>query len=81
MMLIGQEEHEATRHCGGLGPYLIAEAIGGDADWAGRLGLALVFGFINFGGHATGPRYLPVRGPLQLLVIFWTYWFVLRESR
>ena len=35
---------------------------------------ALVFGHSHqFWGHATGPRYLPVRGPLQLLLIFWTY--------
>ena len=136
-----------------LAPFLIAWAIGGDADWAGRLGLALVFAFtaighfirtdamaqmlpsavpqrravirisgffeaalaasvlvwprsfllgfaiigflvavfpsniyaairrIEFGGHATGPRYLLVRAPLQLLLIFWTYWFVLRGSK
>jgi uncharacterized membrane protein len=36
---------------------------------------------IDFGGHAKGPRYLLVRAPLQLLLIFWTYWFVLRGSR
>ena len=136
-----------------IAPALIAGAIGGDVDWAGRLGLALVFAFtaighfiktdtmaemlppavpqrravirisgffeaalaasvlvwprsflvgltiigflvavfpsniyaairrIDFGGHATGPRYLLVRAPLQLLLIFWTYWFVLRGSR
>ncbi|HEY5706603.1 MAG TPA: hypothetical protein VIS96_13625 [Terrimicrobiaceae bacterium] len=35
---------------------------------------------IDFGGHSAGPRYLLVRAPLQLLLIFWTYWFVLRGS-
>ena len=125
-------------------------AIGGDVDWAGRLGLALVFAFaalghfvmtdamaemiprsipgrralilasgifelllamlllawpksrllgltiigflvaifpanvyaafqrISFGGHSAGPIYLFVRAPVQLLLIFWTYWFVVR---
>jgi uncharacterized membrane protein len=136
-----------------IAPSLVALAIGSDVDFAGRLGLALVFAFtaignfiktdamaemlppavphrravirisgffeaalaasvlvwpnsflvgfiiiaflvavfpsniyaairrIEFGGHATGPRYLLVRAPLQLLLIFWTYWFVLRGSR
>jgi uncharacterized membrane protein len=136
-----------------IAPLLIAEVIGGDVDWAGRLGLALVFAFtaighfiktdamaemlppsvpqrrtvirisgffeaalaasvlacsksllvgltsigfliavfpsniyaairrIDFGGHSAGPRYLFVRAPLQLLLIFWTYWFVLRGGR
>jgi len=131
-------------------PSLVALAIGWDADWAGRLGLALVFAFaalghfvktdamaemlppsvpqrrtviwisgifeaalavsvlawpksflvgltiigfliavfpsniyaairrVDFGGHAAGPRYLLARAPLQLLLILWTYWFVLR---
>lgn len=134
-------------------PSLVALAMGGDVDWAGRLGLALVFAFtalghfvrtdamaqmlppsvpqrralivisglfeaalavlvlawpksrlvgiaiigfliavfpsniyaairrIEFGGHMVGPRYLLVRAPLQLLLILWTYWFVLREGR
>ena len=125
-------------------------AIGGEVDWAGRLGLALVFAFaalghfvrtdamaemippsipgrralilasgifelllamfllvwpksrllgltiigflvaifpanvyaafqrISFGGHSAGPIYLLVRAPVQLLLIFWTYWFVAR---
>ena len=136
-----------------IAPLLIAEATGGDVDWAGRLGLALVFTFtaighfiktdamakmlppsvpqrravirisgffeaalaasvlawpksflvgftiigfliavfpsnvyaairrIDFGGHAAGPRYLLVRAPLQLLLVLWAYWFVLRGSR
>jgi uncharacterized membrane protein len=36
---------------------------------------------VKSGGHATGPRYLLVRTPLQLLLLFWTYWFVLRGDR
>src|SRR5207248_5777684 len=33
---------------------------------------------ISFGGHSIGPRYLLVRLPLQLLLIWWTYWFAVR---
>ena len=33
---------------------------------------------IPFGGHSAGPIYLLVRAPLQLLLIFWTYWFEVR---
>lgn len=133
-----------------IAPSLVALATGGDVDYAGRLGLALVFAFaalghfvktdaiaemlppsvpqrralirvsgvfelalailvlylpnsrlvgltiigfliavfpsniyaavrrIEFGGHSAGPRYLFVRAPLQLLLILWTYRFVLR---
>ncbi|HEU4679806.1 MAG TPA: hypothetical protein VFS35_09825 [Terrimicrobiaceae bacterium] len=131
-------------------PSLIALVAGSDVDWAGHLGLALVFAFaalghfvrtdamaqmipssvpqrrvliqisgvfelamailvlawpnsrlvglvmigfliavfpsnvyaamrrVEFGGHSAGPRYLIVRAPLQLLLILWVYWFVLR---
>jgi uncharacterized membrane protein len=31
-----------------------------------------------FGGHSIGPRYLLVRLPLRLLLIWWTYWFAVR---
>ena len=31
-----------------------------------------------FGGHSIRPRYLFVRLPLQLLLIWWTYWFAVR---
>ena len=133
-----------------IAPSLVALAIGGDVDWAARLGLALVFAFaalghfvktdamtkmlpptipgrralilasgifelllamlllawpkarllgltiigflgaifpanvyaafqrISFGGHSAGPIYLLVRAPIQLLLILWTYWFVVR---
>lgn len=33
---------------------------------------------VEFGGHSAGPRYLILRVPLQLLLILWVYWFVLR---
>lgn len=34
---------------------------------------------IDFGGHGSGPAYLAVRLPLQLLLIAWTWWFVVRR--
>jgi uncharacterized membrane protein len=36
---------------------------------------------VDFGGHAAGPRYLIIRAPLQLLLILWTYRFVLKGRR
>jgi uncharacterized membrane protein len=42
---------------------------------------ANVYGALNaadYGGHALGPIYLLIRLPLQLLLLFWTYWFGLR---
>ncbi|PPE69090.1 hypothetical protein IS481_02580 [Caldimonas thermodepolymerans] len=30
------------------------------------------------GGHAWGPAYLLVRAPLQLVLLGWTWWFLLR---
>ena len=33
---------------------------------------------IPFGGHSAGPTYLLIRAPVQLLLIVWTYWFVVR---
>ena len=32
------------------------------------------------GGHQMGPIYLLIRGPLQLLLVFWGYWFVVRSA-
>ena len=133
-----------------LVPWFVATALDGDAVWAGRFGLALVFAFTAlghlvktdamaemlppsipgrralilasgifelllamlllawpgsqllgltiigflvavfpaniyaavhhnpFGGHSAGPIYLLIRAPLQLLLIVWTYWFVVR---
>ncbi|MEM9582138.1 MAG: hypothetical protein AAGA08_03405 [Pseudomonadota bacterium] len=31
------------------------------------------------GGHQWGPVYLLVRAPLQALLIFWGYWFAVRD--
>jgi len=31
------------------------------------------------GGHAWGPAYLLIRAPLQLLILGWVYYFVLRN--
>lgn len=33
---------------------------------------------VKFGGHGLGPSYLWIRVPLQLLLAWWAYWFVLR---
>jgi uncharacterized membrane protein len=135
-----------------LVPWLVATAMDGDVEWAGRFALALVFAFtalghfvktdamaemlppslpgrrvvilasgifelllamlllawpksrslgmtimafliavfpanvyaaarrIPFGGHSAGPLYLLVRAPVQLLLILWTYWFVVRRD-
>lgn len=43
---------------------------------------ANVYGAMNaveFGGHAYGTAYLLVRLPLQIFLLFWTYWFGLRR--
>jgi uncharacterized membrane protein len=44
------------------------------------INVAAAFRRIEFGGHATGPRYLWVRLPLQLLLIAWAYAFAIRSS-
>lgn len=33
---------------------------------------------VNFGGHGQGPSYLIRRAPMQLLLIFWAWWFAVR---
>ncbi len=33
----------------------------------------------GMGGHQWGPVYLLIRGPLQAILIAWTYWFVARS--
>lgn len=33
------------------------------------------------GGHAWGPVYLLIRAPLQLIIIGWAWWFLLRGRR
>jgi uncharacterized membrane protein len=34
---------------------------------------------VPMGGHAWGPVYLLVRAPLQALILFWVYWFTIRQ--
>ncbi len=35
---------------------------------------------IDVGGHSAGPRDLLVRAPLQVLLMLWIYWFVIRGN-
>lgn len=59
------------------------------AGWAAAAALILfspanIYAAMNAvgpGGHQWGPAYLLVRLPLQLLLLAWTYWFVLRQPR
>ena len=34
---------------------------------------------IPMGGHAWGPVYLLIRAPLQAIILFWVYWFTIRQ--
>ena len=34
---------------------------------------------IPMGGHAWGPIYLLIRAPLQAVIVFWVYWFTIRQ--
>jgi uncharacterized membrane protein len=34
---------------------------------------------IPMGGHAWGPVYLLIRAPLQVIILFWVYWFTIRQ--
>jgi len=34
---------------------------------------------VPMGGHAWGPVYLFIRAPLQLIILFWVYWFTIRQ--
>jgi uncharacterized membrane protein len=34
---------------------------------------------IPMGGHAWGPVYLLIRTPLQAIILFWVYWFTIRQ--
>ena len=36
---------------------------------------------VNMGGHDAGPAYLLVRGPFQLLLMWWAYHFAIRRAR
>ena len=35
---------------------------------------------IALGGHVSGPKYLLLRLPLQLILFSWVYWFAVRQS-
>jgi uncharacterized membrane protein len=35
---------------------------------------------IPMGGHASGPAYLLIRAPLQVIILFWVYWFTIRPN-
>ncbi|MEL7028862.1 MAG: hypothetical protein AAGL49_06500 [Pseudomonadota bacterium] len=65
--------------------------IPGTRRWAGVASIltllaffpANVYAALNFtglGGHATGPEYLLIRTPLQVFLIAWTWFFVLRRA-
>jgi len=45
------------------------------------LNIYAVVNHIPHGGHAWGPVYLLIRGPLQLIIISWIYWFAVKKSR
>lgn len=34
---------------------------------------------VPIGGHAWGPVYLLIRAPLQVMILFWVYWFTIRQ--
>lgn len=36
---------------------------------------------VPMGGHAWGPVYLLIRAPLQVAILFWVYWFTIRQAR
>ena len=35
---------------------------------------------IPMGGHEWGPVYLLFRAPLQVVILFWVYWFAIRQA-
>jgi len=34
---------------------------------------------IPMGGHAWGPVYMMIRGPVQVIILFWLYWHTIRQ--
>ncbi len=36
---------------------------------------------VELGGHELGLKYLVLRIPLQMIFIFWAYWFCIRKKR
>jgi uncharacterized membrane protein len=72
----------------------LAMAVGFLVPWARRLtgrvaagALVLFFpanvyaavSHVPIGGHAEGPVYLLIRAPLQAVILFWVYWFTIRQ--
>jgi uncharacterized membrane protein len=59
------------------------------AGWTAAAVLVLFFpaniyaaiNHVPMGGHAWGPVYLLVRAPLQLVILFWVYWFTLAHDQ
>jgi uncharacterized membrane protein len=57
------------------------------AGWAAAAMLVLFFPanvyaaihHVPLGGHAWGPVYLLVRAPLQIVILWWIYWFTIRQ--
>jgi uncharacterized membrane protein len=57
--------------------------------WVGAAILVLFFpaniyaaiNHVPMGGHAWGPVYLLVRAPLQAVILWWVYWFTIRQPR
>ena len=35
---------------------------------------------VPMGGHAWGPAYLLIRAPLQAILLFWVYWFTIKQA-
>ncbi len=61
-------------------------------DFAGLMAIAVLIAFfpvniyaafqkVGSGGHVWGPSYLLVRAPLQALLIWWTWFFVVRPEQ
>jgi uncharacterized membrane protein len=67
-------------------PFLLRKGRG-VAGWLGAALLVLFFPanvyaaihHVPQGGHSWGPIYLLVRAPLQLMILFWDDWFVIRS--
>lgn len=59
------------------------------AGWAAIAALVVLFpanmyaalNHVPMGGHAWGSVYLLVRAPLQLIIVWWVYWFTIRADR
>ena len=55
--------------------------------WAAAIVLVLFFpaniyaaiNHVQMGGHTWGPVYLLIRAPLQVIILFWVYWFTIRQ--